>query len=94
MEDNERLAVLIDNAEQDVKHVAELLDKSDKERKRLSDKNAQLTINGKPQLCSRTINGRITPTRIPLVSAQLSQYSSSCFRMPSLLDRYNVRLVS
>jgi len=46
MEENERLAVLVDNAEHDVRHVTELLDKSDKERKRLSDRNAQLTMNG------------------------------------------------
>jgi len=45
MEENERLAVLVDNAEHDVRHVTELLDKSDKERKRLSDRNAQLTMN-------------------------------------------------
>ncbi|XP_078369806.1 centrosomal protein of 135 kDa-like isoform X2 [Oculina patagonica] len=45
MEENERLAVITDNAEHDVRHVTELLDKSDKERKRLSDRNAQLTIN-------------------------------------------------
>ena len=46
MEENERLAVLVDNAEHDVKHVAELLDKSDIEKKRLSERNAQLTVNG------------------------------------------------
>lgn len=46
MEENERLAVLVDDAEHDVRHVSELLDKSDKERKRLSDRNAQLTMNG------------------------------------------------
>ena len=46
MEENERLAVLVDDAEHDVRHVTELLDKSDKERKRLSDRNAQLTMNG------------------------------------------------
>ena len=46
MEENERLAVLMENAEQDVHHVTDLLDKSDKERKRLSERNAQLTING------------------------------------------------
>lgn len=46
IEDNERLAALVDNAELDVRHVTELLDKSDKERKRLSDRNAQLTVNG------------------------------------------------
>lgn len=46
MEENERLAVITDNVEQDVRHVKELLDKSDKERKRLSDRNAQLTVNG------------------------------------------------
>ena len=46
MEENERLAVLVDNAEHDVRHVTELLDKSDKERKRISDRNAQLTVNG------------------------------------------------
>ena len=46
MEENERLAVLVDNAEHDVKHVAELLDKSDVEKKRLSERNAQLTVNG------------------------------------------------
>ena len=46
MEDNERLAVLVENAEQDVKLVTELLDKSEKERKRLADKNAVLTVNG------------------------------------------------
>lgn len=45
MEENERLAVLVENAEQDVRHVTDLLDKSDKERKRLSDRNAQLAIN-------------------------------------------------
>lgn len=45
MEENERLAVLVDDAEHDVRHVTELLDKSDKERKRLSDRNAQLTMN-------------------------------------------------
>lgn len=45
MEENERLAVLMENAEQDVHHVTDLLDKSDKERKRLSERNAQLTIN-------------------------------------------------
>lgn len=45
MEENERLAVLVDNAEHDVRHVTELLDKSDKERKRISDRNAQLTVN-------------------------------------------------
>ena len=46
MEENERLAVLMDNAEHDVRHVTDLLDRSDKEKKRLSDRNAQLTING------------------------------------------------
>ena len=46
MEDNERLAVLVENVEQDVGHVTQLLDKSDKEKKRLSERNAQLTING------------------------------------------------
>lgn len=46
MEENERLAVLVDNAEHDVRHVTDLLDRSDKEKKRLSDRNAQLTING------------------------------------------------
>ena len=46
MEENERLAVLMENAEQDVHHVTDLLDKSEKERKRLSERNAQLTING------------------------------------------------
>ena len=46
MDENERLAAITDNAEHDVRHVTELLDKSDKERKRLSDRNAQLTING------------------------------------------------
>lgn len=46
MEENEGLAVLVDDAEHDVRHVTELLDKSDKERKRLSDRNAQLTMNG------------------------------------------------
>ncbi len=51
MEENERLAVITDNAEHDVKHVTELLDKSDKERRRLSDRNAQLTINGMNRGC-------------------------------------------
>lgn len=46
MEENERLAVLVDNAEHEVRHVAELLDKSDVEKKRLSERNAQLTVNG------------------------------------------------
>ena len=46
MEDNERLATLVENAERDVKLVTELLDKSEKERKRLSEKNALLTMNG------------------------------------------------
>lgn len=46
MEENERLAALMENAEHDVRHVTELLDKSDKEKKRLSERNAQLTING------------------------------------------------
>ena len=46
MEENERLAVLMENAEHDVRHVTELLAKSDKEKKRLSERNAQLTING------------------------------------------------
>ncbi|KAM7443892.1 hypothetical protein ABFA07_007461 [Porites harrisoni] len=45
MEENERLAVLVDNANEDVRHVTELLDKTDKEKKRLSEKNAQLTVN-------------------------------------------------
>ena len=46
MEDNEQLATLVENAERDVKLVTELLDKSEKERKRLSEKNALLTMNG------------------------------------------------
>lgn len=50
MEENERLAVFAENAEQDVRHVTDLMDKSDKERKRLSDRNAQLTINGRKYL--------------------------------------------
>lgn len=41
---------MVDNAEHDVRHVTELLDKSDKERKRLSDRNAQLTVNGMSQV--------------------------------------------
>ena len=51
MEENERIAVLVDHAELDVRHVTELLDKSDKERKRLSERNAQLTINGMTLIC-------------------------------------------
>ena len=50
MEDNERLAARVENAERDVKHVTDLLDKSDKDRRRLSEKNAQLTITGTMQL--------------------------------------------
>ena len=50
MEENERLAVLVDNANEDVRHVTELLDKTDKEKKRLSEKNAQLTVNGMSHL--------------------------------------------
>lgn len=46
MEENERIAGLVEHAELDVRHVTDLLDKSDKERKRLSDRNAQLTITG------------------------------------------------
>ena len=46
MEENERLAALVDSAEHDVRYVTDLLDRSDKEKKRLSDRNAQLTING------------------------------------------------
>lgn len=57
MEENERLAVLADNADHDVRHVTELLDKSDKEKKRLSERNVQLTINGMSQ--------PITTTRMP-----------------------------
>ena len=51
MEENERLAVLVDNANEDVRHVTELLDKTDKEKKRLSEKNAQLTVNGMSHVC-------------------------------------------
>ena len=51
MEENERLAVLVDNANEDVRHVTELLDKTDKEKKRLSEKNAQLTVNGMSYVC-------------------------------------------
>ena len=51
MEENERLAVLVDNANEDVRHVTELLDKTDKEKKRLSEKNAQLTVNGMSHEC-------------------------------------------
>ena len=50
MEENERLAVLVDNANEDVRHVTELLDKTDKEKKRLSEKNAQLTVNGESRV--------------------------------------------
>jgi len=51
MEENERIAGLVEHAELDVRHVTELLDKSDKERKRLSDRNAQLTITGMTPFC-------------------------------------------
>ena len=50
MEENERLAMLVDNANEDVRHVTELLDKTDKEKKRLSEKNAQLTVNGESRV--------------------------------------------
>ena len=46
IEENERLAVLVEKVEKDARNAAELLDKSERERKRLSEKNAQLTING------------------------------------------------
>ena len=46
MEDNERLAMLIEKVEKDKQSATDLLEKSEKERKRISEKNAQLTING------------------------------------------------
>ncbi|XP_048589122.1 centrosomal protein of 135 kDa-like isoform X2 [Nematostella vectensis] len=45
IEDNEGLAALVNKSNADTRSAAELLDKSEKERKRLSEKNAQLTIN-------------------------------------------------
>ena len=54
MEENERLVVLADNADHDLRHVTELLDKSDKEKKRLSERNAQLTVNGMSQPIDHT----------------------------------------
>jgi hypothetical protein len=38
--------MLVEKVEHDTRSATELLDKSEKERKRISEKNAQLTING------------------------------------------------
>jgi len=46
MEENEQLAALVEKVEKDKRSATELLDKSERERKRISEKNAQLTING------------------------------------------------
>lgn len=46
MEENEQLAALVEKVEKDKRSATDLLEKSERERKRISEKNAQLTING------------------------------------------------
>ena len=83
MEENERLAVLVDNANEDVRHVTELLDKTDKEKKRLSEKNAQLTVNGMSHVCY-----------LPCAILRARASAFACFPSDMRLCNYCVLFVS
>ena len=84
MEENERLAVLVDNANEDVRHVTELLDKTDKEKKRLSEKNAQLTVNGMNHLLCY----------LPPLILRVRASAFACFPSDMRLCNYCVLFVS
>ena len=47
LKENENLHLAIKDTKQDPQHMLELLERSDKERKRLAEKNAKLTVTGR-----------------------------------------------
>ena len=47
LQENENLQLAIKDTKQDTQHMLELLERSDKERKRLAEKNAKLTVTGR-----------------------------------------------
>ena len=46
IDESERLTALLSTAKEDVVKVSELLERTDKEKRRLQEKNAKLTITG------------------------------------------------
>ena len=47
IDESEKLTSLLTASKEDIKNVSELLERTDKEKRRLQEKNAKLTITGK-----------------------------------------------
>ena len=68
IDESERLTALLSTAKEDVVKVSELLERTDKEKRRLQEKNAKLTITGAFTIASHKclLESLIIPCRMYL----------------------------
>ena len=66
IDESERISALLSAAKEDVVKVSELLERTDKEKRRLQEKNAKLTITGAFVISRRFL--RMGNNKVPFVT--------------------------